>query len=133
MPGMRRGFSARAMRRSNSAGSMPRRRAMRTPRGFPRFFARDARNIADNSIVMNPLLRDFCGHQVWADAELWRAIGAHAPARDDKAIRDRLHHIAIVQRAFIWATGDRAEEFVFTTPEDFRSFDDLKAYAREHH
>jgi uncharacterized damage-inducible protein DinB len=82
---------------------------------------------------MNPLLRDFCGHQVWADAEQWRAIGAHAAARDDKAIRDRLHHIAIVQRAFLWATGDRNEQFVFTTPADFSAFEDLKAYAREHH
>jgi len=93
----------------------------------------DPENIADNSIVMNPLLRDFYGHQEWADAELWRAIGAHAAARDDKAIRDRLHHIAIVQRAFSWATGDRSEPFLFTTPEDFRSFDDLRAYARDHH
>jgi uncharacterized damage-inducible protein DinB len=82
---------------------------------------------------MNPLLRDFCGHQVWADAELWRAIGGHAPARDDKAIRDRLHHIAIVQRAFLWAVGDRQDRFVFTTPADFASFEDLKAYSREHH
>jgi len=84
-------------------------------------------------MVMNPLLRDFCGHQVWADAELWRAIGAHAPARDDKVIRDRLHHIASVQRAFSWATGDRTEPFVFTKPEDFATFDDLKAHARDHH
>ena len=84
-------------------------------------------------MVMNPLLRDFYGHQVWADAEFWRAIGAHAPARDDKAIRDRLHHIAIVQRAFLWAVGDRQEQFVFTTPADFASFDDVKAYSRDHH
>jgi uncharacterized damage-inducible protein DinB len=100
---------------------------------FLEFSRGDARNIADNSIVMNPLLRDFYGHQVWADAEHWRAIGAHAAARDDKAIRDRLHHIAIVQRAFLWAAGDRKEQFVFTKPEDFGSFDDLKSYARDHH
>jgi len=100
---------------------------------FLAFSRVDPENIADNSIVMNPLLRDFCGHQEWADAELWGAIAAHAPARDDKAIRDRLHHIAIVQRAFSWATGDRSEPFAFTTPEDFRSFDDLRAYARDHH
>jgi len=82
---------------------------------------------------MDALLRDLYGHQVWADAEHWRAIGAHAPARDDKAIRDRLHHIAIVQRAFLWTVGDRQDAFVFTKPEDFSSFDALLVYAREHH
>lgn len=82
---------------------------------------------------MGALLRDLYGHQVWADAEHWRAIGAHAPARDDKAIRDRLHHIAIVQRAFLWTVGDRQDAFVFTKPEDFPSFDALLMYAREHH
>jgi uncharacterized damage-inducible protein DinB len=82
---------------------------------------------------MNPLLRDLYGHQVWADAEHFRAIGAHPTARDDKAIRDRLHHIAIVQRAFLWAVGDRQDAFAFTKADDFASFDDLKRYAREHH
>jgi uncharacterized damage-inducible protein DinB len=81
---------------------------------------------------MNPLLRDFFQHQVWADAEHWRAIGAHPPARRDPAIVARLHHIAIVQRAFAWAVGNREAAFDFTKPEDF-AFDALKAYAREHH
>jgi uncharacterized damage-inducible protein DinB len=42
---------------------------------------------------VNPILRDMFGHQFWADAVLWNAIGAHQPARDDPAIRLRLHHI----------------------------------------
>jgi uncharacterized protein DUF72 len=37
--------------------------------------------------VMNPLLRDLDDHQVWADTEDWRAIGAHPPARKDQTIR----------------------------------------------
>jgi len=82
---------------------------------------------------MDSLLRDLYGHQVWADAEHWRAIGAHAAARDDKSIRDRLHHMAIVQRAFLWTVGDRQEAFAFTKPEDFPSFDALLMYARDHH
>jgi uncharacterized damage-inducible protein DinB len=82
---------------------------------------------------MNPLLRDFYGHQVWADAELWRAIAAHPPARDDQAIRRRLHHIAIVQRGFLWAVGDRQAPFVFTSPEDFGALEDLKRYSQEYH
>ena len=93
---------------------------------------RRVQNIADNSIHMNPLLRDFYDHQVWADAEHWRAIGAHAAAREDQAIRQRLHHIAIVQRAFLWNVGGRQEPFAFTKPEDF-TFDTLKEYACEHH
>src|SRR5947209_970304 len=91
------------------------------------------RNIADNSIVMNPLLRDFYGHQVWADAEHWRAIEAHPPAAADKATRDRLHHIHLVQRAFRWIVGDRQSTFTITKPEDFAMAADLKAYAREYH
>lgn len=82
---------------------------------------------------MNPLLRDFYGHQAWADAEHWKAIGAWPPARDDDAIRKRLHHIHLVQRTFLWAAGDQKREITFTAPEDFSSFDELKAYARGYH
>jgi uncharacterized damage-inducible protein DinB len=82
---------------------------------------------------MNPLLRDFYGHQVWADAEHWRAIEAHPPAARDAAITNRLHHIHMVQRVFLWAVGDRASGFALTKAEDFRSLADLKGYAREYH
>jgi uncharacterized damage-inducible protein DinB len=82
---------------------------------------------------MNPLLRDFYDHQVWADAEHARAIGVHPPARDDPAIRNRLHHIAHVQRAFLWTVADDRAPFAFTKPEDFAAFDDLQRYSREYH
>jgi uncharacterized damage-inducible protein DinB len=82
---------------------------------------------------MNPLLRDFCRHQVWADAEHWRAIEAHAPAADDSAIKTRLHHIHMVQRVFLWAVGDRTTGFATTKSEDFRSLAELKRYAQEGH
>jgi len=82
---------------------------------------------------MNPLIRDFYEHQVWADAEHWRAIEVHSPAAGDKAIRDRLHHIHLVQRAFRWIVGDRQSTFTITKPEDFAALTDLKAYAREYH
>jgi uncharacterized damage-inducible protein DinB len=82
---------------------------------------------------MNPLLRDLLDHQYWADIELWNAIGAHEPARADRVIHDRLHHIHLVQRGFTWITGDRSAPFSFSTPEDFPSFDALKSYARETH
>lgn len=82
---------------------------------------------------MNPLLRDFCGHQAWADAEQWRIIEAHPPAAEDVAIRSRLHHIHLVQRVFRWAVGDRAAGFVVTKPEQFASLAELKRYARGSH
>ena len=82
---------------------------------------------------MDSLLRDLYGHQTWADAEHWRAFEACPAARDDQAIRNRLHHLHLVQRAFTWAVGDRKTEFAFSKPEDFKSFDDLKAFARETH
>ena len=69
---------------------------------------------------MNPLLRDLLGHQLWADAELWTAIGAHAPARDDQVIHDRLHHIREVQRAFVCADAERRRG-PHVVPRDRRS------------
>jgi uncharacterized damage-inducible protein DinB len=82
---------------------------------------------------MTTLLADLYGHQAWADAQHWRAIGAHRPARDDLVIRARLHHIHIVQRAFLWMVGDRKTDFAMTKPEDFASFEDLRTYARTYH
>ena|SRR5438132_480024 len=82
---------------------------------------------------MHPLLRDLYGHQAWADAEHCRAIEAHPPARDDRAIRERLHHIHLVQRAFLWAVTGQTTAFVFTKPVEFTSIADLKAYARGYH
>lgn len=82
---------------------------------------------------MNALLGDLYGHLPWADAEHWRAIEASSAAREDPAIRARLHHIHLVQRAFTWIVGDRAQAFEFSKPEDFATFDDLKAFARASH
>jgi hypothetical protein len=55
------------------------------------------------------LLRDLFNHQTWADAEHWRAIGAHPAARADQTIRKRLHHLHFVQHAFLWTVGDRKD------------------------
>jgi len=82
---------------------------------------------------MHALLPDLYGHQAWADAEHWRAIAAHPPARDDLAIRNRLHHIAIVQRGFLWIAGGRQGPFAFTTAAEFTALEDLKEYSRDYH
>ena len=78
-------------------------------------------------------LRDLFAHQSWADAEHWRAIGAHPAAYDDLGIRGRLHHIHFVQHAFLWTVGDRKHLFTPTRAEDFSSFEALRSYALEYH
>jgi uncharacterized damage-inducible protein DinB len=80
---------------------------------------------------MASYLEELYGHQEWADAEHWRAFEAHPPALADKAIRDRLHHIHLVQHAFLWIAGPRKEAFANRKPEDFPSTSDLKKYARQ--
>ena len=82
---------------------------------------------------MNPLLRDFCGHQAWADAEHWRVLQAHPVAAEDPAIGSRLHHIHMVQRVFMWAVGDRSAAFAVTKAEEFASLAELKRHGRGSH
>jgi uncharacterized damage-inducible protein DinB len=78
-------------------------------------------------------LLDLYRHQTWADAEHWRMFGASSKARDDRAIRTRLHHIHFVQHAFLWTVGDRRTPFAVTKPDDFASLDSLQDYARAFH
>jgi uncharacterized damage-inducible protein DinB len=82
---------------------------------------------------VNSYLEELYAHQAWADAEHWRAFAAHPPALVDKAIRERLLHIHLVQRAFLWVTGPRTSEFAFKELEDFPQMTDLRDYAREYH
>jgi uncharacterized damage-inducible protein DinB len=37
----------------------------------------------------------------WADAQVWAAVAALPAAADDASLRQRLHHIHMVQRAFL--------------------------------
>jgi uncharacterized damage-inducible protein DinB len=78
---------------------------------------------------MNSTLHDLLRHQSWSDAEHWRAISHHAAARADEAIRNRLHHIHMVQRLFVWAVGDRNTDFSPGTPADFKTFEELRSFA----
>jgi len=78
-------------------------------------------------------LDELYAHQEWADAEHWRALEAHGPALADRAIRERLHHIHLVQSAFLWIAGPRTAQFVITTVEDYPDMSDLKGFARKGH
>jgi uncharacterized damage-inducible protein DinB len=80
---------------------------------------------------LNSYLNELYGHQAWADAEHWRALEAYPAALADKAIRDRLVHIHLVQHAFFWITGPRTSQLTFKKTEDFADAADLKSYARQ--
>ena len=60
---------------------------------------------------MPSYLEELYSHQEWADAEHWRAFEAHPPALGDKAIRERLLHIHLVQHGFLWIVGPRTQSF----------------------
>jgi len=76
-------------------------------------------------------LDELYAHQEWADAEHWRAFEAYPAALEDKAIRERLLHIHLVQHGFLWVTAVQRPEFVFKNLEAFPSMADLKKYAQE--
>lgn len=78
-------------------------------------------------------LTDLYQHQLWADAEHWKALLAHPPAATDQAIRDRLHHIHHVQHAFLWTVKRDGTPFNRTSPADFGSLADLVQHGRRFH
>lgn len=52
---------------------------------------------------MLPMIRDLFAHQAWADAEMWRHLGATPAAHSDKKILELLGHAHAVQRFFLSA------------------------------
>lgn len=80
---------------------------------------------------MPAYLDELYAHQEWADAEHWRAFASHPVALQDKAIRERLLHIHLVQHAFLWIVGPRTVPFGSRKLEDFATMADVKAYGRE--
>ena len=82
---------------------------------------------------MTTYLHELYSHQEWADAEHWRAFEAFPASLADRAIRQRLHHIHLVQSAFLWVVGPRTAKFTMTKVEDYPEMADLKAFARKYH
>jgi uncharacterized damage-inducible protein DinB len=89
---------------------------------------------------MLDFLHDLYGHQAWADAEHWRAFTAHVPALSDPALRKRLHHIHLVQNAFLFLVSSevtpatvRGEDPRPAMTAGFPEPPDLHAYARSYH
>lgn len=57
---------------------------------------------------MLEMIRSLVAHQEWADTELLEAVNRFDAARDDAQLRATLHHIAVVQRAFLSFFLERA-------------------------
>jgi uncharacterized damage-inducible protein DinB len=81
---------------------------------------------------MLPLLGELFDHQAWSDATLLTAVRACPAACDDEKLRQSLHHMITVQRAFLalfvkWPLDMNAE---LKPPE---SFDVLVARFRDTH
>ncbi|MDH4065177.1 MAG: DinB family protein [Acidobacteriota bacterium] len=76
------------------------------------------------------LFADLYSHMEWADAAVWSAVLASETAQGDESTCARLHHIHLVQRAFlsIW----RAEP-VDRTAGDGLAPRDLAAWARSYY
>jgi uncharacterized damage-inducible protein DinB len=80
---------------------------------------------------MDTYLHELYRHQEWADAEHWLAFEGYPSALADKAIRERLHHIHLVQHGFLWIAGPRKSEAAFKKLEQFSDATELKQYARQ--
>src|SRR3982751_2296737 len=69
-------------------------------------------------------------HMEWADSVIWTAVPAHAEAADNTALRDRLYHLHMVQRAFlrVWRG-----EYTGTPPSSFNDSASLLDWARRYY
>src|SRR5204863_1532432 len=80
--------------------------------------------MADGSV-----LRDLWNHHAWADAEHWGAFAAFPRALEDRPLLERLHHLHLTQSAWVWAIGERRDEFVFSNTTDFVPILTLRDFA----
>jgi uncharacterized damage-inducible protein DinB len=77
------------------------------------------------------MIRDLFAHQAWADAEMWRYLGATPAAHSDKKVLELLAHTHSVQRFFLSAVlGEplTREELAKEIP-----LPDLRESYREYH
>jgi hypothetical protein len=80
---------------------------------------------------MSDILSDLYAHQAWTDAEHWRTLESIRAALDDDSVCRRLHHIHLVQSAYLSIA--RGERIYRPTLESFASMAELKECARQHH
>ena len=54
-------------------------------------------------------------------------------APDDEALFARLHHLHLAQSAWVWAIGDRGDEFALSKAADFVPALTLRVFAIQNH
>jgi uncharacterized damage-inducible protein DinB len=74
------------------------------------------------------LFRELYDHMRWADAVVWRAALAHAPAGKDKRLRDLFAHLHMVQHAFLSVWRGEAPQWC-----EFERLADVAPWARAYH
>lgn len=70
-------------------------------------------------------------HMEWADAAIWGAVNATAPAQRDRTVMERLHHIHVVQHIYLgmWlGRPERGRELA-----DFADLAEVQGWARAGH
>jgi uncharacterized damage-inducible protein DinB len=77
------------------------------------------------------LLRELFAHMEWADGLVWQAVRPLGDGEPDAALRDRLLHIHVVQRAFlnIWS----GQPMKFPEADEFPRLAGLEAWARPYY
>jgi uncharacterized damage-inducible protein DinB len=83
-------------------------------------------------IQVLPLLAELFDHQAWADATMLAAVRALPAACDDAKLRQTLHHIVMVQRAFLSIFLKRAFDMAAELKEP-ESLDAFAARFRDTH
>jgi uncharacterized damage-inducible protein DinB len=78
--------------------------------------------------MLPPILQQLVRHMEWADALVWRAVLAHPAAHADARTHERLHHVHMVQWAYlgIWR-GERPD---LPKAEAFPDLPSLHAWGR---
>lgn len=73
-------------------------------------------------------LEELYRHMEWADATVWQAALAHAPAARDVRLRDLLLHLHTVQYGFLHVWTDTA--ITWPKPEDFPDIASVLRWSR---
>ncbi|HYM60635.1 MAG TPA: DinB family protein [Thermoanaerobaculia bacterium] len=75
-------------------------------------------------------IRPLFAHMEWADATVWTSVLAEPRTAGDVVLRDRLHHIHLVQRAFLSIWTGTAPEFL--EPSSFADLAGLCRWGRDY-
>lgn len=70
-------------------------------------------------------------HMAWADAMVWQCVLSRGSVRGDERVRDRLHHMHLVQRGFLMLWRDPS--VVFPDPPVFPDVERLASWGRAYH